>query len=559
MKLIMPKLSYQNLFNSIPSDMQHLQDIRKQVKNRLVNKSHTEAHVSMDIVYEAVKKLKSEKSDGDCGLFSNHVSYASKLFFHNITGLFSAILIHGHQPELMLRSSIVSIPKDTKGNLCVDSNYRGIALMSSIAKLFDYVLLLRNNDCLRTSDLQFAFKAKHGTTLCSLVAKEVISYYMLNGTNVAACLLDATKAFDRLRFDKLFQILLDRNVNAIDLRSLMDLYSRQQTRTSWKKQHSDYFPCTNGIRQGAIASPVLYCAYMDVLLERLKKEGHGCWVGEHFAGSVCYADDLMLLSPSFSGLQKMILICQEYAAEFGMAYNPKKTVCILFSRACRKAGLPEINLNDSPLEWVSSVKHLGNHVLQNLGEADEIMNKKGDFIGRINTIIANFPVCPDSVAMSLLRTQCGHMYGCQAWNLADRRVNEFHTTWNRGVRRLLGLPYQTHRRFLPQLAGMQNSESQVFRRVVKLVQGMCTSDNRIVRYLGQRGTGNANTIIGQNLRYISRACDVPLQRLFTSKKLLSTKLSCSQDDLCTIKAIQDIRLKHVDSEFSEFMQFLCVK
>ena len=453
----------------------------------------------------------------------------------------------------------MSIPKDAKGNLCVDSNYRGIALMSSIAKLFDYVLLKRNSHCLKTSDLQFAFKTNHGTTLCSLVAKEIISYYMFNGSNVAACLLDATKAFDRLRYDKLFQVLLDRNVNAVDLRSLMDLYFRQETRTSWKKQNSEYFHCTNGIRQGAIASPVLYCMYMDVLLERLKNEGHGCWIGEHFTGSICYADDLMLLSPSFSGLQKMIRICQEYAAEFGMVYNPKKSVCILFSKARRKTDLPDINLYGTPLEWMTCVKHLGNHLIQNLGESDEILNKKGDFIGRINTIIANFPLCPDSVAMSLLRTQCCHMYGCQAWNLADRKVNEFHNTWNRGVRRLLNLPYQTHRRFLPQIAGMQNSESQVFKRVVKLAQSMCVSDNQIVRYVGQRGTNNADTILGQNLRYISRACDVPVHRLYTSKRLLNTKLSCSQDDICAIKAIQDIRQKCVDYEFFDFMNYLCIK
>ena len=68
--------------------------------------------------------------------------------------------------------------------------------MSCVAKLFDIVILMRNETALATSDLQFAFKPKLGTTLCTLVMKEIIKYYMQNGATVYGCLLDATKAFD---------------------------------------------------------------------------------------------------------------------------------------------------------------------------------------------------------------------------------------------------------------------------------------------------------------------------------------------------------------------------
>ncbi len=44
---------------------------------------------------------------------------------------------------------------------------------------------------------------------------------------------------------------------------------------------------------------------MDKLLKRLESDGYGCWIGSHYFGSVSYADDLKLLSPTIYGLRKM--------------------------------------------------------------------------------------------------------------------------------------------------------------------------------------------------------------------------------------------------------------
>ena len=114
--------------------------------------------------------------------------------------------------------------------------------------------------------------------MCTLIVKEVIKHYLNNGSNVAGCFLDASKAFDRLRYDRLFQLLIERNVNVLDLRALKDLYERQCISIKWCSAKSISFGCTNGIRQGGIASPTLYCIYADELLSRLKQSGYGCWV-----------------------------------------------------------------------------------------------------------------------------------------------------------------------------------------------------------------------------------------------------------------------------------------
>ncbi len=120
----------------------------------------------------------------------------------------------------MLVGTIATIPKDSRGDIFSGKNYTGITLFSSIANVIDIVMLLRYSHLLNTTDMQYAFKKGHSTVVCTLVFKEVINYYLNNNSDVYTSFIDATKAFDRIRYDKLFQILIDRGISALAVRSM---------------------------------------------------------------------------------------------------------------------------------------------------------------------------------------------------------------------------------------------------------------------------------------------------------------------------------------------------
>jgi len=44
-----------------------------------------------------------------------------------------------------------------------------------------------------------------------------------------------------------------------------------------------------------------------------------------FVGALAYADDLVLLAPSPTAMRKVLSICDEYAAEFSIKFNAKKS------------------------------------------------------------------------------------------------------------------------------------------------------------------------------------------------------------------------------------------
>ena len=101
---------------------------------------------------------------------------------------------------------------------------------------------------------------------------------------------------------------------------LVKWYETQKLHVLWGNTLSEGFSVTNGVGQGGILSPYLFNIYTDELSEKLDLSGVGC----RYLGSVnhlCYADDMVLLSPTPQGLQKMLDICTDYAGN----HNPRPT------------------------------------------------------------------------------------------------------------------------------------------------------------------------------------------------------------------------------------------
>ena len=136
-------------------------------------------------------------------------------------------------------------------------------------------------------------------------------------------LLDASKAFDRVSYDIMFKLLLERNVCPRIFRLLYYMYTNQKCNVKWEKELSDPFNVSNGVKQGGVISPLLFSIYIDNLFAALKQLGLGCHVGLTYAGAFGYADDIALISPSIYGIKKMIAVCESHALEYHITFNLK--------------------------------------------------------------------------------------------------------------------------------------------------------------------------------------------------------------------------------------------
>ena len=351
--------------------------------------------------------------------------------------------------------------------------------------------------------------------MCTLALKEVVNYYTSRRGRVYCCLLDASKAFDRVRFDKLFAILQHRDIPAGIIRLLMDMYCRQKVRTVYQGYYSDQFTAANGVRQGGVLSPILFTLYIDVLLERLEESGIGCYVGHEYMGSLCSADDLSLPAPTLVALQRMIEICESYGTEYDISFNEVKTVGVLFGcRRMQRDNMPQVVMNGEYIKWSDTAKHLGNIVSADQSDYAEIHAKKCDFIGRTNSILANFKTIPRAVCSRLFMSQCCHLYGCQAWSLDHKMLEPFLVSWRKAIRKLWWLPGQARSALLPLLVGTEPIEDIVYRRVANLYKCIMKGHNgKMLHLLKSSVDVNNMGFIGTNIQRISKRWGCGYDRL----------------------------------------------
>ena len=542
---------YSNLYSSVPTDECELSDIRsgmsEEIRNLPVSDNVT---LTVQDINKAIDKLNAQKRDGTRGTSSDHFIYASDQMKVIITCLSNSMLSHGFTPNDLLDAVITSIPKDLKGNLCTDDNYRGIALCSSLCKIIDLVIIEKYCDKLLTSDSQFAFKKEHSTSMCTSVLKEVCSYYLAKDTDVYLCLLDASKAFDRVHYGKLFKLLEKRNLPVQVRRLLLDMYTRQNMKTVWNSSESFEFNVKNGVKQGGILSPILFCIYIDELLVRINESGLGCHIGHLSFAGLGYADDVTAMAPSVSAMQSILHICEEFALEYNVLWNCKKTICMRIG----SGGVPpqrQLTLNGTVLNWASKVKHLGNMVNHDLKDNVDMVYKRGVFIGQVNKLNVKFGTVHSTLRGKLFQNFCCSWHGCQTWDLDGRSAQCMQTEWNKAVRKIMRLPYDTHRNLLPLVLNSKPFSEQHRSRVQKFLGSFQKSENKHVKFLGMRARICTYGSLGRNyVRLLDQMSKTESCAGLLATSQMIKELIDVRDRLTVIQGISN-------DETSEMIDYLC--
>ena len=144
------------------------------------------------------------------------------------------------------------------------------------------------------------------------------------------------KAFDMVRHSLMFKKLFCLNFSLIFTRLLIKMYTLQYANVRWQGKNSRQFHMSNGVKQGAVLSAILYCIYVNGLFEKSRQHKTGWWINGAFVGILGYADDNLLLSPTLDGLQDMLNTCTDYASAHNLTFStnedPKKskTKCMAF-------------------------------------------------------------------------------------------------------------------------------------------------------------------------------------------------------------------------------------
>ena len=171
-------------------------------------------------------------------------------------------------------------------------------------------------------------------------------------TDVFVAFLDCSKAFDKISHHGLFLKLIERGVPLCLLLLIVFWHLNLSARVKWGDGMSDSFQVPLGIKQGGITSPKFFAIYVDDLISLLRRSGYGCYIIRMFVGCILFADDMALIAPSRSALQKMIDICCAFCSSYCLRFNSKKSKVMTFGRSYNEESIPLV-IDGEALQYVS--------------------------------------------------------------------------------------------------------------------------------------------------------------------------------------------------------------
>ena len=503
---------YQKLFNSCDTSegVESIKDKLKDLIGRDLSVNDADL-ITGSVLKDAACRMKPGKGDVSGSYTSDAILNAPDSFFNIMAPVFRSWLVHGTVTLSLLACAFLPLFKGGLKDPSKTDSYRAIAGASLLLKLFDNVVLLLWGDRLSSDSLQFGFKKNTSTTQCSWLVMETAGYFLRRGSPCIVTLMDCSKAFDMCSFEVLFKKLMEKGLPPLVVRTLVFIYQEQTAWVRWGGAKSSQFGITNGTRQGSVLSPCFFAVYMDELLQKLRDQGLGCHIGEVFYGAAGFADDLILISPSRTGMQRMLEVCEQYALENNLIFstdeNPEKskTKCLFM---CGKVGAVQypapLRLNDRDLPWVVKGTHLGHELHQSCNMNFDAKCKRAAFIDKSTDIRHMFSFAVPYQMLSAVNVYAAHFYGSMLWDLSSEAAWQVYRSWNTCVKLAWDIPRWTHNYLVDGLlAGdIPPVRQKILCQYVNFFGKLTSSPLREVRLLAKVVGKDMGSVTGQNLAHL---------------------------------------------------------
>lgn len=259
--------------------------------------------------------------------------------------MFNGWLVSGRIPKTMKRSITTLLPKQVSAEKLKEvSAWRPISVSSTILRTFSGIMAKRMREACPPHPWQRGFVEEAGCSANVYTIDSLIKKSKSMGTPLAAMFIDLSKAFDTVPHGLILDSLRARKVDGliIDLinSSLTDCFSSIKTRIGVTRQ----LKLNLGVKQGDPLSPILFNLSVDPLIYALERDGIGVEVSNGVTLSViAYADDLLILSNSWDGMDFNLKILECFANTTGLRVNPDKCFGFMISKHKRR-----MCLNDCP-------------------------------------------------------------------------------------------------------------------------------------------------------------------------------------------------------------------
>ena len=180
--------------------------------------------------------------------------------------------------------------------MCIrDRNYRGITLLSVVGKVLEWIMnkrMYKLGEKLKLiCDEQGGFREDRGCVDLIFMLSEVVQARNEQNKPTYLRIIDVKKAYDTVWQAGLWSKLWQLGIRGKMWRILKEWYEGMESVVLLDGESSRAFPIEQGVKQGAITSPLLYSIFLSDAAIELESASMGVSFEGRWAGMMVCADD----------------------------------------------------------------------------------------------------------------------------------------------------------------------------------------------------------------------------------------------------------------------------
>lgn len=432
-------------------------------------------------VERAIKMLKNNKSPGVDGITSEMIKAGGHRLMKEIHGMCNQIWRGESTPDEWIQSVLVTIPK--KGDLKDCRNYRTIALMSHVGKIFMMILLerLKAQTEEHLADEQAGFRKDRNTVQQILMLRLIAEKAKRKGRQVYNCFIDFEKAFDSVYKDVMWTTLQSYGVGKRLTAILRDIGERSRMAVRVGQDIGDWFEMSVGTKQGDPVSPNLFIITLERVMDKIRDSKSGISVNGTQINNLRFADDIDLIEEELEQLQKNIQILKTEGTKAGLKINMKKTKTMVFGK---KEVDNKLEVLNQEIENVEEFVYLGSLMTWDNDCSKDIrirIAKGKGMMENFKTIWKNRSISY-ATKLSIVKTCVFStmLYGCETWTYkkADKdRILAFEMYCYRRVLRIRWIQKVSNDEVRRRLGVKENLMQVIMKRKLRLFGHVCRMDD----------------------------------------------------------------------------------